>query len=240
MASGPVKLAPSRRTSRRGWTGCPGRGGTGWSSSASARSGSSTASRSRSSARSRPADRGGLGLELTESQIGTAGAIYVPGACLGALFFGHLADRIGRKKLFMLTLVIYLCATVATAFSGSFLFFGLPLLHRRGHRRRVLGDQLRDRRADPRARARRRRPHDQRLVLARHGRRRAALDRPARHVALRGRRRLAAGLRARRVPGPRRSCSCAATSRRARAGCSSTATTRRPRRVRDIERQVSE
>ena len=67
----------------------------------------------------------GSGLELKESQIGTAAAIYVAGACLGALFFGHLADRIGRKKLFMITLVVYLCATVATAFSGSFLFFAV-------------------------------------------------------------------------------------------------------------------
>jgi len=41
------------------------------------------------------------------------------------LFFGHLADRIGRKRLFMITLAVYLVATVATAFSGSFLFFAL-------------------------------------------------------------------------------------------------------------------
>ena len=67
----------------------------------------------------------GSGISLTESQIGTAAAIYVAGACLGALFFGHLADRIGRKKLFMVTLLVYLAATVATAFSGSFLFFAI-------------------------------------------------------------------------------------------------------------------
>jgi MFS family permease len=67
----------------------------------------------------------GSGIQLTESQIGSAAAIYVAGACLGALFFGRLADRIGRKRLFMLTLAVYLVATVATAFSGSFLFFAL-------------------------------------------------------------------------------------------------------------------
>ena len=67
----------------------------------------------------------GSGIKLTESQIGSAAAIYVAGACLGALFFGHLADRIGRKRLFMLTLAVYLVATVATAFSGSFLFFAI-------------------------------------------------------------------------------------------------------------------
>ena len=44
-------------------------------------------------------------------------AIYVAGACLGALFFGQLTDRFGRKKLFMITLGVYLVATVLTAFS---------------------------------------------------------------------------------------------------------------------------
>ena len=41
----------------------------------------------------------------------------VPGACVGALFFGQLTDRFGRKKLFMITLGIYIVATVLTAFS---------------------------------------------------------------------------------------------------------------------------
>ena len=63
------------------------------------------------------------GLALTPSQVLTAGSIYVAGACLGALFFGQLTDRFGRKKLFLLTLVLYLVATVATAFAGSALYF---------------------------------------------------------------------------------------------------------------------
>jgi MFS family permease len=67
----------------------------------------------------------GSGIKITESQIGTAAAIYVAGACLGALFFGHLADRIGRKRLFLLTLAVYLVATVATAFTSSFLLFAV-------------------------------------------------------------------------------------------------------------------
>src|SRR3954464_7920759 len=67
----------------------------------------------------------GSGISITESQIGTAAAIYVAGACLGALFFGHLADRMGRKKLFMITLALYLVATVATAFSSTFLMFAI-------------------------------------------------------------------------------------------------------------------
>jgi MFS family permease len=57
------------------------------------------------------------GLGLTSSQIGLAGAMYVAGACLGALFFGQLTDRFGRKKLFLLTLAVYTIATVLTAFS---------------------------------------------------------------------------------------------------------------------------
>jgi len=67
----------------------------------------------------------GSGLAITDSQIGLAAAIYVAGACFGALFFGWLADRMGRKKLFLITLAVYIAATVATAFSGSFLMFAV-------------------------------------------------------------------------------------------------------------------
>ncbi|MER6821601.1 MFS transporter [Streptomyces cellulosae] len=59
----------------------------------------------------------GSGIDLTSADIGTAAAIYVAGACLGALLFGRLTDRFGRKKLFMVTLGIYVLATVATAFA---------------------------------------------------------------------------------------------------------------------------
>lgn len=57
------------------------------------------------------------GLGMSSWDIGFAGAIYVAGACIGALFFGQLTDRFGRKKLFLLTLGVYTCATVLTAFS---------------------------------------------------------------------------------------------------------------------------
>jgi MFS family permease len=67
----------------------------------------------------------GSGLELSDSQIGQAAALYVAGACVGALFFGWLADRLGRKKLFLITLALYIAATTLTAFSGSFLFFAI-------------------------------------------------------------------------------------------------------------------
>jgi MFS family permease len=62
---------------------------------------------------------GDNGLGLSSSDIGMAGAVYVAGACLGALFFGQLTDRFGRKKLFMITLLVYLAGTVLTAFSMS-------------------------------------------------------------------------------------------------------------------------
>src|SRR6478735_7877437 len=65
----------------------------------------------------------GSGLVLDPSQIGTAAAFYVAGACFGALFFGQLTDRFGRKKLFLLTLGVYIVATIATAFSFSPLYF---------------------------------------------------------------------------------------------------------------------
>jgi MFS family permease len=65
----------------------------------------------------------GSGLHITDGQIGLAAAIYVAGACLGALFFGQLTDRFGRKKLFMITLGLYLLATVATAFAFAPWYF---------------------------------------------------------------------------------------------------------------------
>ena len=84
------------------------------------------------------------GLQLTASQVLTAGSIYVAGACLGALFFGQLTDRFGRKKLFLITLALYLVATVATGFANSVaVLLHRALLHRRRHRRRVRGHQLR-------------------------------------------------------------------------------------------------
>ncbi|MEV8635497.1 MFS transporter [Streptosporangium sp. NPDC051023] len=68
----------------------------------------------------------GSGLEITQTQVaGTAAALYVAGACLGALFFGWLTDRFGRKKLFIITMVVYLIATAATALSFSAWWFFL-------------------------------------------------------------------------------------------------------------------
>src|SRR3954452_8324748 len=65
----------------------------------------------------------GSGIAIDASQIGQAAAVYVAGACVGALLFGQLTDRFGRKKLFMLTLGVYIVATVATAFAPTALYF---------------------------------------------------------------------------------------------------------------------
>jgi MFS family permease len=71
----------------------------------------------------------GSGITISTAQIGTAGAIYVVGACSGALFFGQLTDRFGRKRLFMLTLGLYLIATAATAGAfNAWYFFGARFL----------------------------------------------------------------------------------------------------------------
>jgi MFS family permease len=67
----------------------------------------------------------GSGIHLNAADVGTAAAVYVAGACIGALVFGQLTDRHGRKKLFMVTLVLYLTATVATAFAFAPWYFFL-------------------------------------------------------------------------------------------------------------------
>ncbi|NEB04888.1 MFS transporter [Streptomyces sp. SID13726] len=67
----------------------------------------------------------GSGLAISSGQItGVAAALYVAGACIGALFWGRLTDQWGRKKLFMITLAVYLAATALTAVSfDSWWFF---------------------------------------------------------------------------------------------------------------------
>jgi MFS family permease len=62
-------------------------------------------------------------LGLTTSQATAAGSFYLAGAVIGALFFGYLTDRYGRRKLFMVTLGIYLVFTVATALAWGFWSF---------------------------------------------------------------------------------------------------------------------
>jgi MFS family permease len=65
-------------------------------------------------------------LGLSNSDIGQAGSAYVTGAVLGALLFGWLTDRLGRRRLFFITLAVYMAAAIATGLSwnlASFLLF---------------------------------------------------------------------------------------------------------------------
>ncbi len=61
----------------------------------------------------------------TDTQVGLAASAYLIGAVIGALYFGRLTDKLGRKKLFMITLSVYLGATILTAFSFNFLWFAV-------------------------------------------------------------------------------------------------------------------
>jgi MFS family permease len=64
-------------------------------------------------------------LQLSNTEVGLASSAYLAGAVLGAMLFGWLTDRLGRKKLFFITLIVYLIATAATAFSWNFWSFAL-------------------------------------------------------------------------------------------------------------------
>ena len=65
----------------------------------------------------------GSGLAVTEAQVGLAASVYIVGACSGALFFGHLTEKYGRRRIFLATLGVYLLATVLTAFSPNAWWF---------------------------------------------------------------------------------------------------------------------
>ena len=65
-------------------------------------------------------------LRLGDADVGLAGSAYVVGAVCGALFFGWLTDRLGRRKLFFITIAVYLTATALSGLSwsaNSFLLF---------------------------------------------------------------------------------------------------------------------
>ncbi|HTI84087.1 MAG TPA: MFS transporter [Acetobacteraceae bacterium] len=64
-------------------------------------------------------------LHLSGEQVGLAASAYLVGAVAGALFFGWLTDRWGRKKLFTITVLLYLCATIACGLSWNFTSFAL-------------------------------------------------------------------------------------------------------------------
>ena len=68
-------------------------------------------------------DKKGLG--LTTPQVTAGATTYLAGAVIGAILFGYLTDRMGRKKLFLITLATYTVATAATALSWNFFSFAL-------------------------------------------------------------------------------------------------------------------
>jgi MFS family permease len=62
---------------------------------------------------------------LSDAQVGQSASFYLIGTVLGALFFGHATDRFGRKKLFFITLSVYLAATALTALAWNFASYAL-------------------------------------------------------------------------------------------------------------------
>jgi MFS family permease len=64
-------------------------------------------------------------LHFSNFDVGLSNSLYLAGAVLGALGFGWLTDRIGRRKLFFITLALYLAATAATALSWSIASYAL-------------------------------------------------------------------------------------------------------------------
>jgi MFS family permease len=68
-------------------------------------------------------DKKGLG--LSGPQVAASASIYLAGAVIGALLFGYLTDRFGRRKLFLVTLATYSLATAGTALSWNFPIFGM-------------------------------------------------------------------------------------------------------------------
>ena len=144
------------------------------------------------------------GLGLDSFDVGLAGAIYVAGACIGALFFGQLTDRFGRKKLFLITLGVYTVATVLTAFSmNPTWYFACRFLTGAGIGGEYAAINSAIDELIPEEVPRPRRRRDQRLVLGRCRRRCAAHHPAARPDRGRPGVGLAAGLRARRDPGGR-------------------------------------
>src|SRR5213595_2589858 len=59
-------------------------------------------------------------LNLSDAQVGASATFYLAGAVIGALLFGYGTDRLGRKKLFFITVAVYLVATALSAFSWNF------------------------------------------------------------------------------------------------------------------------
>jgi MFS family permease len=64
-------------------------------------------------------------LGLSSREVGLTGSAYILGAVIGAIVFGRLTDRWGRRRLFTITVGVYMAATIATGFSWDFWSFML-------------------------------------------------------------------------------------------------------------------
>ena len=64
-------------------------------------------------------------MQFTDAQVGASASAYLAGAVIGAFFFGWLTDRLGRRKLFFITLTVYLAATAASALAPNFWVFAV-------------------------------------------------------------------------------------------------------------------
>src|ERR1051326_7237703 len=64
-------------------------------------------------------------LGLSDAQVGASATCYLAGAVIGALLFGYGTDRFGRKKLFFITVAVYLLGTALSAFSWNFWSYAL-------------------------------------------------------------------------------------------------------------------
>jgi hypothetical protein len=169
-----------------------------------------------------------LGLSATE--IGLAGSSYIAGAVLGALYFGRLADRLGRKRIFLVTMAVYLAGTVMSAVSVDFWTFaafrfvtGFGIGGEYGAINSAI-DELVPARAPPC------RPRDQRQRLAPARRQRRPEPRASRPARARAAARLARRVRARR--GDRRRDRAGAAARAGEPALAADPRSCRPRRGR--------
>ncbi len=64
-------------------------------------------------------------LHMSDGQVGASATFYLAGAVVGAIGFGYATDRLGRKKLFTITLLVYLTATAASAFAWNYWSYAL-------------------------------------------------------------------------------------------------------------------